>query len=318
MGSVFSLRSLLMLGGVLVSTVAMGASTYGNNVQAALEGELLVIQGDNLANRITIARANNGDVLVTGRQGTTVNGLPALRLRLPTINAVEVMMNGGDDDVVINGMQIANDLSVNLGEGNDALRSGTLATSIGGNLNVAGEAGNETVRLANWSIAGDAVIDGQVGSLNSQLSGLTVGFALTVVGDELRDIVTISETTTGDYFYIETKGGNDSVSLSMIAGLGAMISTDMGADVVSLTDVSAQEDIGVFTGTENDRVSFENVASAKNITVSLDAGTDSFTGTTVFAELDAVFEGGFGTDTYVDNGILGLVKTDVKEFEIFP
>jgi hypothetical protein len=296
----------------------MGASTYGNNVQAALEGELLVIHGDNLANRITIARATNGDVLVTGRQGTTVNGLPSLRLRLPTINSVEMLMNGGDDDVVINGMQIANDLSVNLGEGNDALRSGTLATTIGGNLSVVGEAGNETVRLANWSVAGDAMIDGQVGSLNSQVSGFTVGFALTVVGDELRDIVTISETTTGDYFYIETKGGNDSVSLSMISGLGALISTDMGADVVSLTDVSAQEDIGVFAGTENDRVSFENVASAKNITVSLDAGTDSFTGTTVFAELDAVFEGGFGTDTYVDNGILGLVKTDVKEFEIFP
>ena len=318
MSSVFSIRSLLMLGGVLVSTVAMGASTYGNNVQAALEGELLVIHGDNLANRITIARATNGDVLVTGRQGTTVNGLPSLRLRLPTINSVEMLMNGGDDDVVINGMQIANDLSVNLGEGNDALRSGTLATTIGGNLSVVGEAGNETVRLANWSVAGDAMIDGQVGSLNSQVSGFTVGFALTVVGDELRDIVTISETTTGDYFYIETKGGNDSVSLSMISGLGALISTDMGADVVSLTDVSAQEDIGVFAGTENDRVSFENVASAKNITVSLDAGTDSFTGTTVFAELDAVFEGGFGTDTYVDNGILGLVKTDVKEFEIFP
>lgn len=318
MGSVFSLRSLLMLGGALVSTVAMGASTYGNNVQAALEGELLVIQGDNLANRITIARANNGDVLVTGRQGTTVNGLPSLRLRLPSINAVEVLMNGGDDDVVINGMQIANDLSVNLGEGNDALRSGTLATAIGGNLSVAGEAGNETVRLANWSVGGDAVIDGQVGSLSSQVSGFTVGFALTVVGDELRDIVTISDTTTGDYSYIETKGGNDSVSMSMVAGLGVMISTDMGADVVSLTALNAQEDIGVFTGTENDRVSFENVASAKNITVSLDAGTDSFTGTTVFAELDAVFEGGFGTDTYVDNGILGLVKTDVKEFEIFP
>ena len=107
MSSFFSIRSLLMLGGVLVSTVAMGASTYANNVQAALEGELLVIQGDNLANRITIARANNGDVLVTGRQGTTVNGLPALRLRLPTINAVELLMNGGDDDVIINGMQIA-------------------------------------------------------------------------------------------------------------------------------------------------------------------------------------------------------------------
>lgn len=89
MSSFLSIRSLLMLGGVLVSTVAMGASTYANNVQAALEGELLVIQGDNLANRITIARANNGDVLFTGRQGTTVNGLPALRLRLPTINAVE-------------------------------------------------------------------------------------------------------------------------------------------------------------------------------------------------------------------------------------
>lgn len=317
MGSVFSIRNLLILGGALFSTVAMGASTYANNVQAALEGELLVINGDNLSNRITIARANNGDVLVTGRQGTTVNGLPSLRLRLPTINAVEVLMNGGDDDVVINGMQIANDLSVNLGEGNDAFRSGAAATSVGGNLSVSGEAGNDTIRLANWSVAGDAVIDGQVGALNSQVSGFTVGFTLTVVGDELRDVVTISETTTGDYFYIETKGGNDSVSLSMVAGLGAMISTDMGADVVSLTDVNAQEDIGVFTGTENDRVSFENVASAKNITVSLDAGNDSFIGTTVFAELDAVFEGGFGTDTYVDNGILGLVKTDVKEFEIF-
>ena len=313
-----SWRRLLTVGCVAMGSILGGTAVEASNVQVALEGELLVVNGDNLANRITIATVASGDVVVTGRLGTTINGLPSLRLRRPTINSVEIQMNAGDDDVVVNGMQIANDLYANLGDGNDAFRSGANATAIGANLSVEGGAGNETIRLSGWTIGGDSYIDGQTGTLTCQLSDLAVSFILNVIGDDFRDLVSVANSTIGDFVAIETKGGNDSVTLNGSSALGAMISTDMGADAISITDVTVLEDIGVFSGTDNDRVELFGVAAAKNITVSLDAGNDYLSGTAVTAGLDAVFEGGFGTDTYADGGIVGGVKTEVKEFEIFP
>jgi hypothetical protein len=293
-------------------------SAKANTVNAILEGELLVITGDNLANAITLTTNSAGDVLVVGRNGTLVNGTPSVRFRRPVLNSVEILMFGGNDNVLINGLTVNNDLFLNLGDGNDTLRSGLVPSSIGANLSVEGASGNEIVRLAGWTIGGDCTVDGQTGTLNCELTGLNVGFAITAIGDEARDVVSLAGCTMGGFSSIETRGANDSVTVTDFIGLGLSVNTDAGLDSVALTRVATLEDIYVNTGVHRDTVNFTDVNSYRNITVSLDGGDDSFGGVNVSAQYDAVFEGGAGIDTFLDGGIIGGTKTDVKEFEIFP
>lgn len=310
-------RSLTAIAALGLAAFAGSAQAQTNNVQAALEGELLVVTGNDLANAITLNRSPAGDVFVVGRNGTTVNGLPSVRFRGAILNQVEILMFGGDDNVIVNNLVINNDLFVNLGDGNDTFRSGTLPSAIGASLTVEGGFGTETIRLSGWTVGSDAIVDGGIGILNSQMTGLTVGRAITLIGDELRDLVTLSGCSSGDYTFVETKGGNDQVAISGHTALGLSIATDAGADSVFLSQVAVALEISVNTGTHNDLVDMTDVAADFNITVSLDAGNDTFDGMNVFAGADAVFEGGAGTDTYVNGGVNGGIKTDVKEFEIF-
>lgn len=311
-------RNLTAIAALGFAAFAASAQAQTNNVQAALEGELLVVTGDDLANAITITRNAVGDTLVVGRNGTKVNGGPSVRFPGAVLNSVEVMMFAGNDSVIVNNLVINNDLYLNLGDGNDTLRSGTLPTSVGANLTVEGGTGNEVIRLTGWSIGSDAYVDGQTGALNSQMTGLTVGFGITLIGDDARDIVSLTGCTSGDFTSIETKGENDAVTVADFDGLGLFVGTDAGVDTIALTSVATLDDITINSGTQNDAVDLTGVTSQKNITVSLDAGDDLLEGMNVFAQFDAVFEGGAGSDTYADGGISGGIKTDVKEFEIFP
>ncbi|MBL8888523.1 MAG: hypothetical protein JNL67_00995 [Planctomycetaceae bacterium] len=312
------IHKLTAIAAMAFATLAGPTQAQINNVQAALEGELLVVTGDDLANAITISRNIAGDVFVTGRNGTTINGLPSVRFRQAVLNSVEVLMNGGNDNVVVQNLIINNDLYLNLGDGSDTLLSGSNPTTVGGNLSVEGGMGNDVIRLTGWSVGSDVYLDGQIGSLNCVLTGLTVGFGLFVIGDDTRDVISVNGCTSGDFASIQAKGGSDSVTVTSYAGWGLMIGTDAGADTIALSSVATLEDISITTGTENDSVKMTNVSSQKNIVASLDAGNDLLDGVRVSAQYDAVFEGGAGLDTFIDGGIAGVVKTEVKEFEIFP
>ncbi|MCU0721714.1 MAG: hypothetical protein MUC83_18535 [Pirellula sp.] len=115
---------------------------------------------------------------------------------------------------------------------------------------------------------------------------------------------------------IETKGGNDRVTVSMTMAFAAAISTDLGADTVQVSDLMTSEDLGIFTGVGNDSVQLTNVASNKSLIVSVDDGADTVVATAVSAAADAIFEGGAGVDRLTNLGITAGVFFDVKEFEI--
>ncbi|MCU0713951.1 MAG: hypothetical protein MUC43_17975, partial [Pirellula sp.] len=57
------------------------------DVFVAIEGELLRVEGDNLANQVTLAQTSTGDLVVSGQNGTTINGLPSVRFARAVINA---------------------------------------------------------------------------------------------------------------------------------------------------------------------------------------------------------------------------------------
>ena len=296
--------------------IALAERASANQIEAAVEGELLKVFGDNAANGVAITQTARGDLVVRGFNGTTVNGQGSVRFRGVTLNAVEILLEGGNDVVRLRGLSPANDLFVNLGAGNDRLTT-PIPISVGANAAIEGGDGNDRITMTDPVIGEDLVIEGGIGSLTVNITGLTGGKGLTVIGDDANDSITVSDFATADYTSIETKGGADSVTLSTASVFGLDVSTDFGADTVAISDLTSIEDLGIFTGTESDGVDLLNVAVGKSITVSVDDGPDVVSAEAVSATEDAVFEGGAGDDTIVDLGITGGTKKDIKEFETF-
>jgi hypothetical protein len=290
-------------------------AAFANNVEALLEGSLLKVIGDNANNSILISRATNGDVTITGRSGTTVNGLLSQRFPRLQLNAAEIRMEGGNDFVTLRGIQTANDLYINLGAGADRLNN-TAPVTVGANLAIEGAEGADNIQLTGLTAFEDIYIDGGLAATTVALSGVDAGKSLTIISDAARDVINVSNTMVAEVLSVESKAGNNSVSISRVMALAACVTTDLGADSVTISDLITAEDVGVFSGAGNDIINLTDVDSGKSLTVSVDAGSDQVTGTMVSAAEDAVFEGGAGTDTLTDLGIIGGIKKEIKEFEI--
>lgn len=319
-GSIVMKRALTNLRRPQVESLESRKLMAGD-VAVALEGGLLRIDGDMLDNQIVVAQSTTGDVLVSGQNGTRINGLPSVRFVRPNLNAMEVRMEGGNDTVTMRSVQLANDLMVDLGAGNDRFVSPASAPMvIGANANIFGEAGADVVQLSGVTVREDLYIDGGIGALNVQLSGVQVDKFMTAVSDEANDVVSISSSRFGLGASIETKGGSDRVTMTDVELFALNINTDansaLGADVVTLNRVTTVEDLGIFTGDGNDVVRMTDVTSGKSMVVSLDAGNDQLIATRVAAAVDAVFEGGAGVDILTNLGISGGIKREFKEFEI--
>lgn len=301
--------------GVLGLAACMVPSVQAGDVRVTREGALLKVVGDNTANQISMVQTAVGDVFVQGAAGTTVNGGPSVVLRRLSLNAMEIRMEGGNDVVSLRGFNIANDLYVNLGSGNDRFAN-TGPFTVLDQLTIDGEGGTDTVQLTNATIGLDLYITGGIGAVSANLAGLDIGKTLTVIGDDLNDNVIIDECLVGDYIAVETKSGNDRVTIGASVAFGLAVSTDAGADTISVTDFFSTESIGIFTGLANDTVNLLNVSTNTNLTVTVDAGDDRVVGEDVSAGSDAVFEGGNGRDTIIDRGITGGSKKEIKEFEV--
>lgn len=290
------------------------------DVSVALEGSLLKVRGDNLDNKVEISRTGAGDIIVYGGNGTLVNGQSSFRLARPNINAMDVRMAGGNDVVNLYGLRVANDLFVDLGEGNDRLSAQASSPStIGANMAVYGGLGNDSVQLHRITVGQDLKIEGGRGSLQSLIVNSTLGKSLTVIGDELADSVVVHNTRVALDTNVETKGGADHVELTDLASFKLSVNTDAngpsGRDQVYLTRVNNREDIGVFTGAGDDYVQMIDVNSGKSIKTSLDVGNDRLNMIRVRAATDAVFEGGDGYDITDYQSVFGGSKREFKEFE---
>lgn len=316
--SILRLISRRGLACLLSAALCHGALCQGvlaNNVQVTLEGSLVTIFGDNAANSILISQSATGDFVVTGRTGTTVNGRPSVRFPRLQLNAAEIRMEGGNDFVTLRGVVTGNDLFIDLGAGADRLTTSGPVT-VGANLTIEGAAGNDTVQLTGMTVVEDMAINGGQDALRAVLQGINAGKSLTVVGEGANDTISVTDSTVTEVLSIEAKGGTNKVDVDLVMAFALAISTEAGVDTISVENLMATEDIGVFTGPGNDLVTLTNVDSGKSITVSVDAGQDQVVGTAVSAAEDAVFEGGAGTDTIYDLGIVGGIKKDIKEFEV--
>jgi hypothetical protein len=288
------------------------------NVAVAFDGQQLEVVGDNLGNNVVISQSLAGAITVSGQNGTLINGLPSVRFAQGLgLEKFDVRMEGGEDRVTINRVNVAGDLNVDLGlnvAGRDTLSISN--STFQGNVFAYGGRDLDTINMTGSTVFGDAIIDLAEGSGRSTLNASTIQGSLTLVGGEGADVFNSNGLTVGLALNVDAKQGNDVVNYANGSAQIANFNMDAGADRVTVSNYSTMEDFNVDAGDQNDIVTLTGIASSKNLLVNLGSGNDVFSVSGSSAAEDVVVIGGAGTDRITDRGLTGGIKKEVLEFEV--
>jgi hypothetical protein len=175
----------------------------GNVVATLTANGLLKLDGDDLANAVTIRVVDNS-ITVTPNADTFVNGFPFPVSGIGVVRAVQANMNGGDDRLRIDptaSFLIPGPLSVNLGPGNNFLGLQTAGRISLGSLGAFTDVGNDTIAVAGGVatgsfIAGTALIGTGSGADAVVFRRITVAGAVSVVTGLGADMLTILDAST--------------------------------------------------------------------------------------------------------------------------
>ena len=116
------------------------------DVTVALSGSNLTVLGDGDANQIEIVGRADGVAVVTGLDGTTINGGTTAFLTEADVNSAQIQLEGGDDELTIRGLVLDNSLTVRTGDGNDTT---DIQFSDFGGFEVSGNDGNDVLEFDN-------------------------------------------------------------------------------------------------------------------------------------------------------------------------
>lgn len=283
------------------------------NILADLSGGDLSLQGDNLGNEVRVSQAANGNVVVRGLNGTTVNGLSQVVFAGAALNKVEANLEGGNDVLTLGSLAVAGDVFVQAGDGDDrVVLNGTISGSV---IDISGGLGADTVRVVNVNVLGDLFVNTEDGAGTVVFQNATVDGNVSAVGKDANDSVTATNlTVTGDLF-VDGGKGDDRIAISTSTiGFGLTLIGDEGVDRFTLTGVTA-DSVSVEAGKGDDVITLTTVSAATNVTVNGDDGNDRVRAEGVTAGVDANFIGGAGLDTLTNLGIFAGVILDIKEFE---
>jgi hypothetical protein len=266
----------------------------------------LTISGDGAANGVQIAQARNaagaailGSYVISGfNQGgapTTINGQAGAVIVNGVNDDVQVSLQGGNDNLrtaSIGGRHLfADDLTVNMGEGNNTLRLDNI--SVRDDVSVFAGSGADTVLLrgivGNTAANPDADLSISTGSGADTVvlfnffvrdsASIDTGFG------NFADTVNLITGNVGQDVSIFTRDGSDSVA---VQGVGVnddlFIDTAGGRDSLLITD-SQVDELFAFMGTDDDRVSMGNTFG-RRATLSGGFGADTLsTSNVAFSEL---------------------------------
>jgi hypothetical protein len=143
------------------------------NVSVFLSGGSLFVIGDGNHNAATTRQDSSGNIVIAGVSGTTINGQSVIVL--PPIVPFNAVFDGGFgfDQIDISGLQVANNLRVAGGPGNDlvTIRDGTSSAF----MNVTLDDGNDTLIGHNIVARVGAQFSGGFGFDRAQLRNFVAG-----------------------------------------------------------------------------------------------------------------------------------------------
>lgn len=203
------------------------------DVTTQLIGQNAFVNGDAAGNAIEIT-VINGDIVVRGLDGTTVNGstddfvLVANTSAIP--GSLRVVLGGGNDTASVDGVTVRGDVFVSGGIGNDVL---TLESSsvVGQNLNISGGRGADTIVLSSVNIGGRVDLSGGTGSDDIVVDQSQIGSRTRINGSRGHDDIVIRQSNLANDLRIMGRRGNDVIMLdaSTVSGR-TVIHAGGGAD----------------------------------------------------------------------------------------
>jgi hypothetical protein len=261
---------------LVTTTTLTGTAVAAGDVQVSVDRGRLTIAGDEMGNDLQIDKnAADGGFVVTGRNGTTING--AERFLAGPVKVIRADMGAGDDVVAMGGFVLNRSLRIDLGDGDDELslfrntikRRTTLLGGPGSDtiraeggtrfmrgVRIATDAGDDLVRIADSEAYGRLVV--RTGDDADRVELHRDGFAV-LASLDIR-------TGTGDD-WVETIGCTFQGHVKMLTG--------DGADVVYATTSRFVRPVSVKTGPMDDEIELERATFDAALSVNGGAGVNT-------------------------------------------
>ena len=228
----------------------------GNVIVFEFENSLF-IRADAADNQMQIVGEANGDIQITGLNGTTLNGQDQVITLSDRLG------------------QISQDLRVHMGQGNDTLFVEGIQVN---NRSVFyGGPGNDSVGYYNFRVLDDLFSNLSSGDDSMSLDDVQVGDNLSVFGLEDNDTIGLDQTVVSGRTYIVGGIGDDAVAVSntVLIEVSAIFGNE-GNDFVATNGLFAEDEISFPTGIGDDSVLISESDFQTFVFVNGDLGNDSF------------------------------------------
>jgi hypothetical protein len=227
-------------------------------VTAALNSGTLTITGDAAADDIAVVgTANPGEFTITGRNGTTVDGMASVTISGVTADLV-VDLRDGDDVFDMDNVYIARDIVVMAGSGDDFIRLGQTSpvspardltvvcgsgddvilqpsyhVFVGRDSAVVGALDNDSIVLTGASAQGSISVVTHAGSQNIVFDGCTAGVSLSVSTFIGADNIAILRSSASQYISVSSSDSSSIYLDTIFAGIQLALAT--GGDAATVT-----------------------------------------------------------------------------------
>lgn len=225
----------------------------------------LTITGDDASNQIAIYAGAAGEVIVAGgadeESETLVDDLSE-PVTFTGVTNIELEMAGGDDTVVVTNLELAGNVTADLGDGNDQLIvQGTSSdedeTDEDDDDSLIDLNGDEELELGEVVIAGDVTVTGGAGNDLAAVSSASIEGDVSFEGEAGKDVFRASDATLGGAVDLTMGAGDDSVAIG-----GSEIAGDLTVDDseavkkgrVALRDTTVAGDVSLTLADKADQV----------------------------------------------------------------
>jgi hypothetical protein len=221
-------------------------------VTTALNSGTLTITGDSAADDIAIVgTANPGEITVTGRNGTTINGTPNGSVTIPGVTADLVLaLDDGDNVVDMDNVYIARDIRVTTGVGSDNITLGAASpVSPANDLIVSTGSGQDSIRLGvtiyNVYVAADCVIAAGDGNDVVSAYGASSLAQFSVTGDGGADSLLLVGVTAGGQMTVTGNDGDNSLAVLTSSAFSLYVTSFFDADTIYVDTVFTRDDMRI-------------------------------------------------------------------------